>query len=533
MLLWNLSLYAQTPAQQIQTLDSLGRLQWKQASYHTALSYYMKAFAMAQKTKDEAKEAHLLNYIGIIYENKGDYDSAFKHHFHALRLREKLNDKQGIAKSYVNIGIAYAASGQTEKGLNYYRKALQASKEGSVINKRLETHAFYHISTAYRRLKKHDSATLFAQKALFLAKEIKEEDIIIDAQNGLGLIATEQKDYAKGREYFQKVYDLANSKQDWLIVVNTLLHFSENYAQSKDYARAIDYAQKSLVLAQEHELKDEQKNAFYTLSDLYARQGNEANAYRYLLQYNALKDSIFSLQKNKQISELTIQYETEKKEQQIELLEKDKKLGQNTIYRLVLIIMLLLIISSFVLYGYQSRQTIQAQKEKLAQAEKAKLEAQLVLQEAQRKMEQERFEEQIAHKERELASTAMHIFQKNEMLNALQEKMGALNTDVKTQIKPLFQEIRNNIDLDKDWTNFQLHFVKVHPDFFTHLQQDFPALSQNELKLLAYIRMNLSNKEIASLLNITPKSMEMARYRLKKKFNLGSEDNLDEWLAKY
>ncbi len=169
----------------------------------------------------------------------------------------------------------------------------------------------------------------------------------------------------------------------------------------------------------------------------------------------------------------------------------------------------------------------------LQREQKNTLKAELALQEMQSKMEQERLEEQIAHQERELASNTLHIFQKNEMLNALQDKFDELEPAVKAQLKPLLQDVRNSINLDKDWDNFQRHFVEVYPHFFIQLKADFPQLSQNDFKILAYIRMKLAGKDIASLLGISIKSVEMSRYRLKKKFNLAAEDNLDIWLEKY
>ena len=269
------------------------------------------------------------------------------------------------------------------------------------------------------------------------------------------------------------------------------------------------------------------------LSSLYFSQNDFQQAYAYEKKFNIVKDTLFNLQKNQQISEITTQYETVKKEQQIEILEKDKKISKNTILGLVLGLILLMIIATFIFYGYQTRQTIQKQKAKIIQAENTQLEEKLTLEENLRKIKEEQYNQEMAHNQRELASNALHVLQKNEMLTILQDKLNDLSVELKVKMKPFFQEIKNNIDLDKDWNTFQLHFTQVHPDFFARFQQNFPALSQNELKLLAYIRMKISNKEIANMLNISTKSVEMSRYRLKKKLNLSTEDNLDDWIVKY
>ena len=523
----------ETLKNQIKILDSLGQYCWETSAYTLALVHYHKALPLAEKINDEKWQARILNYLGVIYENKGEFAAAFKHHFQSLKLREKSGNNNEIAISYVNIGITFMTSGQPQKALEYYFKCLKTNQEADKSNGRIDAHAYYHISTAYKEQKNYDKARDYAKKSLELATKIKENVIIIDVQNGLGLIETAQKNYEKGREYYQKVFDLATSAQDFLILTNNLLHFAENYQQSNDIPKAFEYAQKSLILAQKHELKAEEKSAYQLLSSLYATQGDFQQAYLYEKKFNVVRDTLFNLQKNQQISEITTQYETVKKEQQIEILEKDKKISKNTILGLVLGLILVMIISTFIFYGYQTRQTIQKQQATIIQAEKTQLEEKLILEENLKKIKEEQYNQEMAHNQRELASNALHVLQKNEMLTTLQEKLNDLSGELKIKIKPFFQEIKNNIDLDKDWNTFQLHFTQVHPVFFTRFQQNFPTLSQNDLKLLAYIRMNISNKEIANMLNITAKSVEMSRYRLKKKLNLSVEDNLDEWIVKY
>ncbi len=526
------NIFAQkTVEQEYKYLDSLGQIFWKKTSYNRAFANYEKALLLAQKLKDKRKESRVYNYLGVIAENQGNFSTSFRYHFQAIRIREEIKDTL-LQQSYLNLGITYSSSGQTNKSIEYYLKSLENNK-----NKRLNTHSYYHLSTAFRIKKEYEKANKYAQKALESALKIKEKVIEIDAQNGLGLIATEQKKYEKAREYYQKVYDLAVKEQDWLILTNNLQHFAENYEQEKQYAKALEYAEKSLELAKKYELKAEEQNAYKILATLYNLKSEHQKAYEYQLKYQTTKDTLFNAEKNQQIQELTFQYETEKQQQKIEILEKNKKINQNTIYALIfgliLVLLLMVLIFAFGLYRYKTKQIFQAQEKQIATAKNSSLETKLLLIQMQKKLEQERFQEEMTHKERELMSKTLHIFQKNEILNVLQEKLNSFNSEIRSQMKPLFDEIRNNINLDKDWENFEVHFVKIYPNFFQKLQEHFQNLSAHELKLLAYIRLKLSNKEIANMLNVLPKSIEMARYRLKKKFNLFADDNLDNWLEKY
>ena len=105
-------------------------------------------------------------------------------------------------------------------------------------------------------------------------------------------------------------------------------------------------------------------------------------------------------------------------------------------------------------------------------------------------------------------------------------------SDQSSNCSSILSKIDDSDQVDKDWDQFKKHFQEVHPDFFKSLTGKFPALTSNDLKLCAYIRINLNNKEIARMLNVTPDSVKKARQRLKKKIELGQEDDLGELLRR-
>ncbi len=112
----------------------------------------------------------------------------------------------------------------------------------------------------------------------------------------------------------------------------------------------------------------------------------------------------------------------------------------------------------------------------------------------------------------------------------------ALNSDScdgETCIEELIKEVDDNFNLDEQWELFQRHFEAVHPGFFSRLGKEYPNLTHNELKLCAYLRINLSSKEIAQILNISVDSAITKRYRLRKKLNLQNESNLIEFLMQF
>ena len=150
-------------------------------------------------------------------------------------------------------------------------------------------------------------------------------------------------------------------------------------------------------------------------------------------------------------------------------------------------------------------------------------------------MQNEKLESEINFKNQELAMTTMHLVQKAELLLTVQEGLHALQEKavapgVKKEIQHILNLINFDVKLDEDWAHFAHYFDQVHVDFLKNLREQFPQLSANDYKLCAYLRMNLSTKEIAPLLNISVRGVEGSRYRLRKKLNLPNDANLTEFI---
>ena len=144
---------------------------------------------------------------------------------------------------------------------------------------------------------------------------------------------------------------------------------------------------------------------------------------------------------------------------------------------------------------------------------------------------------QLEDKNRELSTLTLQIINKNEALNDIrQTAANALqdeDCDGKDCIRQLIRQVDVNMDLDDQWEAFKRHFESVHTGFFARLLERFPKITQNELKLCAYLRMNLSSKEIAQMLNITIESATTKRYRLRKRLQLKNDDNLVSFLSDF
>ena len=144
------------------------------------------------------------------------------------------------------------------------------------------------------------------------------------------------------------------------------------------------------------------------------------------------------------------------------------------------------------------------------------------------KLKNEKLQDEIGSKTRELSSSTMSIIKKNEILNTIKSELDEVKDDAK--IKPVIKIINKNLNNTGDWNMFQEAFNNADSDFLKKVKTIHPNLTPNDLRLCAYLRVNLSSKEIAPLLNISPRSVEIKRYRLRKKMELLHEKSLVEYI---
>jgi DNA-binding CsgD family transcriptional regulator len=151
------------------------------------------------------------------------------------------------------------------------------------------------------------------------------------------------------------------------------------------------------------------------------------------------------------------------------------------------------------------------------------------------RLRNEKLQAELTHQSKELANATMAMIKKNEFLMELKENLKRQKEELGTRYPDkyhygLIRKIDRNISSMDDWKVFEFHFEQAHEKFLQRLRNRYPQLSQSDLRLCAYLRMNLSSKEIAPLLRISFRGVENHRYRLRKKFSLKKEANLTEFI---
>jgi tetratricopeptide (TPR) repeat protein len=317
-------------------------------NYEKAYECFTKALEQYKTLNDKRSISLCLNNLGIYWYNQGDYSKALDHYIQSLKVDESLHDEKGMLSSYNNVGLVYKDLGNTALALQYFSKALVLAEK--LKDKAGLSMTYNNTGLVFWQQKKFTEALGNFFKELELDKELDNQVGIAQAYNNIGMIYYEQKNYPLSLEYHLKAISLFTSLNDNDGLALAYSNMASIYEKTGDFKKAEENAKRSLDISKAIGRKELQKNSYQLLSQVYAQQKNFKDAYKYQLMLTDVKDSLFNNESHKQIAEMSAKYETEKKEEQIKLLEKDKKI-QKTVRNSFIVAFALMLLLAGVSYN--------------------------------------------------------------------------------------------------------------------------------------------------------------------------------------
>jgi tetratricopeptide (TPR) repeat protein len=497
----------------INAMLRMGYYLYRASNYKKAMEYGQKAVEMSEDLNLEKELASSYSLIATIHTELGDFDNSSPYFFKTLKLYEKLNDEEGISHSLGDIGSNFCNQQDYGKALQYLYKSLSIAQR---INYQSEVKRQYNnIAVVYAGQMKFDSSIIFLQKALEISRKIGDkfgQGIYI---MNIGFNQMNLGNYNDALLEFNNSLRLFTELDNRLHMAKCYLNFGYCYYTMGKIDEGADYFKRALNEGQKHNYFSIINNSAKILNEIYSGKDDTITAYKYLLLEKVSGDSLYESKKQLLISKFELQYIYEKKE-----LERQQ--AQQTKNRLMLIIIFSLAAGIAILFLVVSRQRL---KSKFVTIEKEKIE-----------LEKGKIESELDFKNKELTVNLLSLIRKNEMLSEISGKLLQLERDAKgvetkEAITKISQKLRNTTD-DKMLNEFSQRFQEVHAGFYEKLLKSYPDLTQNELKLCAYLRLNMSTKDIAELTNQLPATIDTARYRLRKKLLLpSSETNLVNFLS--
>ncbi|RDK89238.1 tetratricopeptide repeat-containing sensor histidine kinase [Marinirhabdus gelatinilytica] len=371
---------------------SMGLVEQKLSNFKTAKQYYNKAFTFLEKVENEEIRQDCLNNLAACEIELGNFEKAIELQQQALTLAEKLTDSVSMGKVLNNISVLYQKLDNFEASLEYMARGIQLD---SIMNDRRSLSASllnYGITTRRKALKEKDTEGLkkarsYYLKSMQVAEEVDYFQVKAAVLANLINVETDLGNFKKAITYGEEALEFNKGINNKYGVMLTSLNLGAAYVDDKQFAKAEPLLDNALTLAQEMNFTAGIQETKYALNSLYKEQGDYKRAYTLYREYIDIKDSIASMDVKNKVNELEIQYETEKKENEIlqqraQLAEKDLEVRRkNTLVYGGFGLALLLGLMGYLFYNQQKLKNRQLQKEAQLQTALSKIETQNKLQE--------------------------------------------------------------------------------------------------------------------------------------------------------
>jgi len=444
--------------------------------------------------------------MAVAYSKGGDFDNSSRLYFENLDLYERLNNKFLMGSTLGNIGADFLEQHSYQKALEYTNKALRIGLETK--NLTLVTDQYNNLAAIYQ-VGFNDYANAMANysKALQVAQEIEDFQQQGGIMLNIGRIYMKREKSDSAFYYLEQSLSIFQKLNNPVLKADCFTAFGDYYFKLGDYSKGKEFALSSLSIANENGILQTISDATYLLHKISLIEKDTSSAYKYHIMLTKTKDSLYVLQNQKELFKLEFKYNQER-------ISREQKIKQQRYYIIFGFIILILLSGLFITILFNSRQKIKIKNTNL---------------------EKEKAESDLRFKSKELSINLLALLKKNDLITEVSQRLTELEkvtarTDTNEAVVKLNREIKQSSD-DRLWQEFSIQFKETNSNFYDKLLKKYPDLSHNEMKLCAYLRLNMSTKEISDLTGQRTETLEKARYRLRKKFDLTSKDNLVTFLS--
>jgi len=504
----------------------------------TALKLVNQAYQSALPMGNALILSSIYNSFAGIYYYSGNLQLAIDYYFKAMRQLEENTENKGSpefirasARIYCNIGNCYFDLNLEEMALTQYKKSLtiieesDSRKQGifSPGNKML---LLYNIANIYANRNNFSKAKEYYLMVQEINKSVNDNQVKAGLLESLGVIYLKEGNSPAALDSYLKALEIRTGIDDKRGIAGTFIFLGDYYRKLPDNVKAMDYYQKSMALGKQSARWQLVQEAANNMTKIYLDRADYKNAFLMNKYSTQLNDSIFNSKSATHLTRMALQFEYDRQIKNQELRQQQEIDAQKTRKTFFIFLSVILIF----LIGMIILMLLNLNKKLLNARLRQK---QLDLESRNIRLEREKLEAELTLKNKELTTNVMYLVQKNEFITDITKRAKELIAHPPEQAKKAFaslvSDLQRNTD-DKVWKEFEIRFQNVHQEFYQRLNERFPDLTPNEKKLAAFLRLNMSTKDISAITFQSPDSIRIARSRLRRKFDLPSDDNLIAFL---
>lgn len=335
------------------SLHTLGTFYYMKNLYDSALYYFKEATDIFKKLPDDSQLISAYNNIILTYNELYQYEESIKYGFFALELSEKNNDTAGIVKSLNNLGLVYYNKDDYNNAIRYYSQSLNLMEkvgEKQNISSILNNIGIIYFERGTSQDQNYfDSSLYYHRMALNYGKEINAEQDMAESYINIGNIFSEKNDFPKALNHYNLGKTIYNKLGNYAGLSALLYDIANMHVKNNEPDLAISNYKKSIEIAERINNPELLKVNYYSIAEAYALKQDFKNAYEYSNKHNIVADSINNLENNKQIAEISTNYESQKKENILLKQNTEIKLSELKRSRTILIISVIIIVAFLVL----------------------------------------------------------------------------------------------------------------------------------------------------------------------------------------
>lgn len=468
----------------------ISEIYWSKADYRSSMELGQKAKLLAIDLDMEKEYAESLILISKNWYSLGEYQKSSELNFQALKIFEKLKDKNGISKTFNRIGGEYFKQENYEKAFEYYSQSLAISRE---INDLIGiSRGLNNVAIVNRINGKYKNCLSNLLEAVEINKNVGRR--LWEGINyaNLGSLYGDWENFDTTLYYLNKARSIFNELNSLPKLTSTYISLSKLYSDLENYDSSLYYANLAYEIGLENNLKNTVYAAAKRMHITYYDQNDIENAYAFAMIEHRMKDTLDTENNMTRLSQLELLYEFDKIEQENKIKQQQRE------YKIIIVGSSLVFLSILLVIYIIARN----------------------------KQKRRRLNQELESRNKELTSNVMIIMRKNELLSSMADNLmdiqnEAVKEETKLAITKIAKELERTTDVDI-WNEFETRFKQVHGEFYEKLINQFPDLSPNELKICAFLRLNMSNKEISELTGQSTKALEIARTRLRKKLGISN-----------
>lgn len=497
-------------------------------NYKASLKYLDDALKLYSSLKDTVGIAITYGEMGSNYAYMLENKKAIDHFLKGIKLLENTNEVQRLTIIKQKLANLYLKNKEFEFAIELYEDCLATMKESKDMRNYYLT--LINYGDCLILIKEYGKARQALLEAIDGLKLFQSDELLGIAHNKLSIVYAAENNLSTSLNHSKIAFDYIKNTNSFRIMRISaeyieILNIAEKYKEALEVINFVEkYPNKEIFNIEDRMIYQ------YAIAKTYKQSNLKDLAINSLEKVIVLRDSISNINREAEILEMQAKFQNKTQQEKNRVLQEknkflDEKIKAQNRNHIFLGIIIIILIISMIAFANISRLHNKLQSSKLREAE---IENERILKEIEEELkEAEKQKQMVSLRDQELTSVALQLADMQEKIIAI---INSTNPELQ-KAENIKHALSNLVKQEDYWKKFALKFSQIHPNFENNIKERFPILTKNDIDFISLLKLNLSNKEIATLLQISHESVISKKYRVKKKMNIEDDEMFNKIIS--